>query len=126
MGDTLELGKKRAAALGIESYGIMQINPLSANRYYSAEHIHKLLGEGVEQFAYKHDKEHMWFGAHDKDGIRNLKALLIGIRPIVQESEERKLLKEIVKYNTCIITGTPVFPSSEWIERAKRLLDGEK
>lgn len=90
--DVLEIGKKRVEELGLNSYGIIQINPLSNNRYYLADDIHKLLGEGME--AFDDDNWSAWTPDR-RDGSKN-KALLIGIKPIVQESEERKLLREMV------------------------------
>lgn len=113
--DKLELGMKRAKDLGLNR------GPFSSSELYLANDIHRLLSEGVESTCEKNGI--VWTsysGPPSSTGTHF--GLLIGLRPIIQESEEKKLLREIVKYNTCIITGTPVFPSSDWIERAKRLL----
>lgn len=91
----LELGKKRAEELGLElifkAYEI---------KTYLADDIHRLLGEGVEvqgsQFSLDGGTGNMgWCCDEEPMSTDTHKALLIGIRSIFQESEARKLLREI-------------------------------
>lgn len=88
----LELGKKRAEELGLT-------NCAENVGSYKADNIHKLLGEGVETFGYASKWD---WGRYevckDRYDQPNHQALLIGIRPIAKESQERALLREILKH----------------------------
>lgn len=96
----LELGKLRA-----EELGLLEARPVTftPHGWYRADDIHKLLGEGVEVLGEEDTDKSIcaskWFewspGITDKESDH--KALLIGIRPIKAESEERKLLRELVE-----------------------------
>lgn len=115
----LELGEKRAKQLGLEHPSKDEILLLA--QVYRADDIHRLLGE-----AYKVGGSFInanWVGGIARADHHTHNALLIGIRPIVQEtqeSEERKFLRRFVK------------ESEEWMYKhplyleAKRLLEGEK
>ncbi len=86
--DKLALGEKRADELKLrcESHGLYS--------YYAVETIHKLLGDGVEMT--QAGDECGWWPPNSSTPKHA--ALLIGIRPIVQESEERKLLRDFVAW----------------------------
>lgn len=122
MSDVLELGKKRAEELGLTNI-VMAKGPFAPTYdCYLASDIHKLLGEGIDLYGNKncrHWDDHAPPETDIEAGVTH-KALLIGIRPIVQESEERKLLREFVSF----VNGT--FDASNYssiIQKAKRLLD---
>lgn len=131
----LELGKKRAEELGLKlitlhSYGGGASSAPYAQHTtqdrYLADDIHRLLGEGVEAVGNKYCDD-WWAKPMAQELLPKLKdvGLIIGIRPIVQESEERKLLRKLSEYTEWQHTkGKP----SIWdlVSSAKRLLDGEK
>lgn len=115
--DTLELGKQRAEELGLK------IGAIDGKKcFYDIDDIHKLLGEAEETFAQiSKGDEHLstyWM----KEEHHTHQALLIGIRPIVQESEERKLLRELAEHTPEI---NAIF-GPEFMIRAKALLEREK
>lgn len=115
----LELGKRRAEELGLRE---VILSP-----YYHAEDIHRLLGEGLETFSLYSGVD-TWWGPLDNDDDTH-QALLIGIRPIAQESEERKHLRRLVtllEVNATTISPTAMAHLNEAIERAKRFLSEKK
>jgi hypothetical protein len=88
---TEELGEKRAKELGLQSvYSDERCN----NLIYAADDIHELLGEGIELNATS-SKKASWTEERHPGDVRI--GLLIGTRPIVQESAERQLLDKIVE-----------------------------
>lgn len=98
--DILTLGLRRAEELGV----IAESNPW-LGVCYKAKDIHKLLGEAEECWLREHkSNSHIpWDVTTDRgfsSGVacHSHQALLIGIKPIVAESQERKLLREILKY----------------------------
>lgn len=93
MSDVLSLGKQRAKELGLEPWATLDI---TNRRGYSADDIHKILGSGrVVRGAVEPVPEDVaWQYESQWDEYDDHQALLIGIKPIVQESEERKLLRE--------------------------------
>lgn len=113
--DKLELGRKRAEELGIEC-----VAASGFKYYYDSNDIHKLLDEGVEAHGGKYCLGGEWSFVGHKSGESSHQALLIGIRPIIQESEERRLLREFIQESVDGIWSTGL------LERAKRLLKGEK
>lgn len=115
----LELGKKRAEELGLTR------GPFSNSHLYLADDIHKLLGEGVWSKGRIHKDGEWTFGGYLDEAVTH-KALLIGIRPIVQESEERKLLRELVNNILDNYDSWKAPPAADLVQKAKRLLDGEK
>lgn len=88
--ETLELGRKRAAEIGLKSSEWLQ------GICYFADDVHRLLGEAEEVFGrpergFRWNQEIVTITA-DPD---THKALILGIRPIKQESpEDIKILKE--------------------------------
>lgn len=119
----LALGKKRADELGLK----LSRESRDAFDRYLADDIHKLLGEAREVFQYKPGgMSGDWSHVIDEEfgGARKYanQALVIGIRPIKQESREQKmeaLLSEAVKW----LNGEIPPPSLR--EKIKSLL-GEK
>lgn len=134
--DVLELGKQRASELGLESIHkcwktlgtpmLMDVHG-SITEFYYADDIHKLLGEGV----LLHEDVGGWYDPKSKVPFSEAKrqAMLIGFRPIVQESREQKLenmlrfllpLRGWKEGFTCTTTLT-----SEFIKECKALLEGK-
>lgn len=115
---TLELGKKRCEDLGLAAFNAPTFG--SIDKVYPVECIHRLLGEGQEYF---------WTPHGDAGMVQKPKhthrALGIGIRPIVKESPERALLRELSTYKDWQHEGGK--PSLfELIDRARALLkEGE-
>lgn len=119
MSDLEELGKRRARELGLQ---LINTDPKSVWHFYRPYDIHRLLGEAKFMSCSENDigliralqpsKEEAFPGDTHK-------ALLIGIRPIIQESEERRLLRDLViagtreEYTTLLILAG----------RAKELLE---
>lgn len=62
-----------------------------------------------------------WECSSKQDKLHTHRALLIGISPIVQESEERKLLREISNYADSMIKASPKF--MDIANKAKALLE---
>lgn len=121
----LELGKKRAEELGLETPSKDII--LARSEVYLAEGVHRLLGEGQSIYGHVKDGVPNWWGPHENNAFQDThQALLIGIRPIVQESEERRLLREFVKACQKDDFGPIHFKDltlSHVYSEAKRLLD---
>lgn len=119
--DSLELGKRRAEELGLQ----LHLSPLIDNGY-RADEIHHLLGGAKEVFDAKSadGKKYngTWFehGTHTSDNT----ALLIGIRPIVRESDERLLLHEIIEEMKTWSNRSPD-KLGLLIIKAKRLLENK-
>lgn len=116
--NALELGKQRAKELGLVGGLDSRFQEYA---FYQADDIHKLLGEGVEVGRYKAGLSMSAWAISHMDHAEET-ALLIGIRPIVQEAEERKLLREFSQYVEWQHTnGKP----SLWdlVARAKTLLE---
>lgn len=78
--EILELGKRRCEELGLKCY-------LYVPECYLADDIHKLLGSGVEHFGLQESGSN--WGTYTAQDTH--KGLLIGVRPIVSESEERSI-----------------------------------
>lgn len=121
MSDVLNLGALRARDMGLERV---------TQGFYPADAIHELLGAGVKAYAYDLNQDHLWWTNSNDPGIKNIQAILIGIKPIVQESEERKLLREFVNLITAKIWrgdqwSIPVDYFDRYVEKANALL-GEK
>lgn len=76
----LELGKRRAEELGLKT---------DMGVWYPAYDIHRLLSEGVEMSTDLNDHDSLW--SSPKHFSDTYQALLIGIKPIVQESAEELL-----------------------------------
>lgn len=116
--DNLELGKKRAEELGLKPF-------FREPDYYSADDIHRLLGEGVEAIGNR-GCDDWWANPMAQETMPKLKdaGLIIGIRPIVQESEERKLLRRLA--NARLVNVGVQHEMFELLAEARRLLEGEK
>ncbi len=135
--DKLALGEKRAKELGLEMWTVFDCtetvkNALGDRRTskcprckdawlsYRADDIHRLLGEGVEMHGDSDEFTLSEFRStacmRDAD-MGNSRALLIGIRPLVQESEERKLLREFVAW-----WKSADYPP-DFLDRARKLLE---
>lgn len=114
----LELGKKRAKELGL-SYRAATLSYDQAGgqaNIYFANDIHRLLGAGVETYTKSATNSNFSNFNIVRLADDDMVALQIGIRPIAQESEERKLLKEIVDHLAPSI-GPDLF------DRARKLLE---
>lgn len=119
---TLEPGKKRAAELGLSAQYIAPY--ASGIEWYNAADIHHLLGEGIEVVGtYDRKANHIssTFGQIQAKKDYD-KALLIGIRPIVQESEERKLIRDF--FRNLVSNGGLSEIEKNLYMRATALLDG--
>lgn len=126
MSDVLSLGKKRAEELGLK------LGAVDGNRsFYDKDDIHKLLGEACYMSCrpspggYWQALQPSQMETYPGDTHQ---ALLIGIKPIVQESEERKLLREILDTITAKIWrgdqwSIPVDYFDRYVEKAKALLE---
>jgi hypothetical protein len=90
--ELLECGKKRAKELGL----VMNTTTLPFS-WYKAFAIHRLLGEGIPLTAHKSDDPSGWNIGNFSDRRDSHIALGIGLRPIKEESEERKFIRELVK-----------------------------
>ncbi len=147
----LELGKQRAEELGLRmkfsmstggayygsgvGAGCVGGSGSSGGDYvYSADDIHKLLCEGVEVFQESRDKydyDKTWWG-EDKKQVEKMSrieksALLIGIRPIKQDSfaDIVKGLADTELRLGTVNDGTFLHGHLEGlIRRAKKLLEG--
>lgn len=128
--DVLERGRRIAVEVGL---GIKRENiPAGPDgpylSIYHADDVHRLLGEGAEVFCHNettnnpnHAKQ--WHQDPIVDASKGATgmALLLRIRPIKAESEERKLLRELALYKDWQHTkGEPSL--YELIDRAKKLL----
>lgn len=91
MSDDLTIGKMRAIELRLGSVMLRDHPGNISYEYYRANEVHQLLGEGQEYFWTPHGDAGMI-----QKPEHTHRALGIGVRPIIQESEERKLLREIV------------------------------
>lgn len=114
--EILELGWKRAEELGL------MLGAVNGNKsFYDKNDIHRLLGSGrVVRGAVEPVPEDVaWQYESQWDEYDDHQALLIGIKPIVQESEERKLLRLIVGNSQHNGTLVP----SEIVDRIKALLE---
>lgn len=100
------LGLKRAKELGLMSVfhaplpsGGYPLSGMSYKNWYTADDIHRLLGGGLPCLGFK-DKDNDWCIGDQPSELENEpdthSMLVIGIRAISQESEERKLLREFV------------------------------
>lgn len=110
--DLLELGKQRAAELGLEfTTNINCPNCVT---------IWRLLGEGVELFS---RDDRLGFTLLEMNNTHM--SYSVGRRPIKAESEERKLLRELALYQDWQHTKgkTSLY---ELIDRAKKLLEESK
>lgn len=112
MSDVLELGGKRAAEIGLIRDG--------GTGSYSAEAVHRLLGEGVKTYTNSFTKSNYHRRLSDDD---DMVALQIAIRLIAKPDTAENLLKDIVYNHTvsanCFLENA--------ISRAKAFLEkGEK
>lgn len=113
--EKLKRGRRIAEEIGLRS------KDLGVDEFYTSDDIHRLLGEGVTVFDHA-SRRNTW----TKDvGLRETfaemrSAILISIRPITQESEERKLLGEFIEASLEHYTI-----KESLIERAKALLAKE-
>lgn len=130
--ETLALGKKRAEGLlerGVILHGDGIVNAPGRREYYFAEDIHRLLGSAIEvSGAIEGEKVVQPFGmvtgGHDTHT-----ALLISIREIQPESEERQIIKDFVSCfeNSSMFLGPFNELFAKTFERARALLaKGEK
>lgn len=99
--EILELGRKRAIELGLPPKCLMG-NYEDLKLYYAID-IHFLLGRGQEVAGNPNadtsddEDEEIQSDAWGRQVKSNThRALVIGVRPIYQESEERKLLRELL------------------------------
>lgn len=146
--DILAIGKKRAEELGLRTH-VFKVstledaitgNPLNGvhRDYYDAESVRRLFGVGREVFGSitsgDWPTKDYWFTGEQKDNVHLSKldshaALAIGIRPVSQESEERKLLREFVedweKYHPGWAANAEVKNRAKLHERARALLERE-
>lgn len=121
--EILELGEKRAKELNFQSHNpaywpaAMNLN----QQMYRASDIHRLLGEGLsmhdrprEKGTWVHQGE---FRFCEKTG------LLIGVKPIRQESDEHRMLRRVLrKFVEAYFKGDDIIgPATE----AKKLLEEE-
>lgn len=112
-----DIGKRRAEELGLKT---------DMGVWYPANDIHQLLSEGIEVFGnqFKMDGgtgDLGWCCDEEKRSADTHHALLIGIKPIVQESEERKLLRELIDAHES--EGRYGVKFNEAEKKAKRLLE---
>lgn len=123
----LALGKKRAGELGLILMlgGSAEQSGYTQYYYYSADDIHKLLAEARQVFQYKPggmsgDWSHVIdeeFGGAKKYANQ---ALVLGTRPIKQESRGEKMEK-LLREATDGVTRT-ILHRQSWNERVKALL----
>ncbi len=104
--DRLALGEKRAKELCLQP-----VHMPSGSTYYHEATIFKLLGEGVEVWSHINGTHKPAYWGPRENGQFNDThcGLTIGIRPLVQESEERKLLREFLND---VRLRTPLDPRS--------------
>lgn len=122
----LELGKQRADELGLKMLDMITLT-VTQRKWYKAYDIHKLLGDGAEVIGKKYqDTLHGFTNQKSIDWDQQKEpytgcpqaALLIGIRPIKQDSCEQ-LVRDILR--DANERGGHVL--SDYIKRAKALLE---
>lgn len=138
---TLELGKQRAKELGLKAQQVFRYyngpgTGTDLTEFYETGDIHKLLGEAQIVFNSEHDSWHEFGwrpeaapGCDKAVPADTHQALLIGIRPIVQESREQKMaavLSEWLNLNTIVGWEACMSKHSELQARAKALLSEGK
>lgn len=118
---TLERGRKIAGDIGLKIYRCPQYG-------FDEKQVLELLGEACEVRGYAGPGGEVcanWeIPDSDTDTKRSLKGLIIAIRPIAQESEERKMLRRLV--NAFKINPTQYKMQDIAIEAAEELLAKEQ
>lgn len=122
--EVLERGKRIAEELGLTTATFEASGYI---KFYPHDTIHRLLGEGVDVWAHFETDKPKYWGPHENNNFNDTHTgIVIGIRQIVQESEERRLLREL----TLKCERQKVEPHSftrldlsDIYERAKKLLE---
>lgn len=119
MSDVLDRGRKIAEEIGLTC------KHSTHGHVYYADDIHRLLGEGVAVFGRKVPVSGLHGFGEQPCVADDLRGLTIAIRPLLQESEERKLLREIIVAHNKECDGDSGNTCCTYIERAKALLAKE-
>ncbi len=124
--DILKLGEQRAIELGI----LTVTTGRELRKDIMFDDLFRVLGAAKSVFSDRTNHDHheangfqqkdIWYTHHHGISYTD-EALLIGVRPLVQESEERKLLRELVEV-THMLPGE-YMRKENWLERAKALLE---
>lgn len=111
-GQRLTYGAKNALTLGLLSVYAEVLRPQRS--VYVAEDVHRLLADGIEVRGNIEDG----FATNAASWAQN-SALIIGIRPLKPETDERQLLRKFIDCQGDCKVGTPMWDA---VNEARQLL----